>query len=315
MIHGLEIHCPQNRSVKDIPMSRARTSLQQELIRKWLNADWTETDLLDHCQSLSGEKIIAIGGCARSGTTLTRVVLDSHSTIIIGPPTSVFIPIKLDTYDIAFRLALDAERVNYIAATSAGDRVRFIEALALECKRAYNKTIWGDKTARNVHRFDWILRHFPNSRVIHVIRDGRDVVCSLKNHRRRQVIHGELQPLKNEMPLEICIDRWTRSINDGLVYRGDSRYHEIRYEDLVENPEATIKQVCGFLNVPFEDNMLKFHQVKGPLRDPIRFPQNLEATLPLYKTSIGRWRTELTREEQRLTEDAIKNLLIRLNYL
>src|SRR5215218_2256680 len=106
--------------------------LQEQLVRKWRMEDWTETALLDQCNTMSDEPLIVIGGCARSGTTLTRVTLDSHSELVIGPPTNVFIPTSLDLNDISFRLALKPNRVSSMAELSE-DRISFIEALSGEC--------------------------------------------------------------------------------------------------------------------------------------------------------------------------------------
>jgi protein-tyrosine sulfotransferase len=288
-------------------------SLQQSLIHKWTNADWTEVDLLESCQATSDEAVIAVGGCARSGTTLARVILDSHSSIVIGPPTNVFIPTQLDLDDIAYRLTLNPDLVRSLAAWST-DRVKFIEALAQECKNTYKKDLWGDKTARNVHRFSWILEHFPKGRVIHVIRDGRDVVCSLKTHRRRQVIDGELKPLRNEMPLSVCMERWLKSVRDGRLVKEDPRYYELRYENLIERPHATIADLCAFLEIPFEEAMLRFHEVGGPLRDPLRFPQNIEVTMPIYSSSVGRWLRDLTADDQLQAEESLRPTLVELGY-
>jgi hypothetical protein len=43
--------------------------------------------------------------------------------------------------------------------------------------------------------------------------------------------------------------------------------------------------------------MLAYHKLTGPLRDPLKFPQNMEATLPLYASAVGRWRNDLAGDE------------------
>lgn len=285
----------------------------EQLAQKWANRDWNDVRALEACQSRSREPLIAIGGCARSGTTLVRVILDSHSRVVIGPPTSLFIPVRLDPQDIAFRLALGEERIATLS-TRAPNRVEFIESVAHEVKAVYGKQIWGDKTARNVHRFKWILEHFPNARIIHVIRDGRDVVCSLRTHRRRRVVDGEIQPIETMMPLRLCMDRWIEAVEAGIALRGDRRYFEVYYEELVANPMNTIKAICEFLKISFEPQMLLFHEFTGPLRDPIRFPQNLEATFPLYTRASGRWRFDLSMEDARWVQRVLNPLLHHLGY-
>lgn len=280
---------------------------------KWLNLDWTETGSLDACEHQSPENLIAIGGCARSGTTLLRVILDSHPEVVVGPPTNIFIPTPLDLSDIAFRLALDETRLAQ-KINQCTDRVKFIELVAAEAKEVYNKRVWGDKTARNVHRFGWILEHFPNAHVIHVIRDGRDVICSLRTHRRREVIDGQLFPTTTRVPLGLCSARWVNAVETGISYRGNHRYHEVRYEDLVFRPWATVVRVCEFLGLKFDPAMLSFHLFGGPLREPRRFPQNVEATRPLYRTAVGRWRRDLSETDTMDITRELSPLLSELGY-
>lgn len=284
-----------------------------QLAKKWANEDWTQVLQLDQCLSVSAERIIVIGGCARSGTTLLRVMLDTHSQVVVGPPTNVLIPTELDLADIAFRLALEESIVARLAELAA-DRVLFVERLAKEVRRIYGKDRWGEKTARNIHRFRWVLKHFPEARVIHVLRDGRDVVCSLRRHRRREVVDGELRAVRNEMPLALCMARWMRAVEAGVALRGESRYMEIRYEDLTRSPARTMEAACDFLGVEFQPPMLDYHRVKSALRDPIRFPQNLEATLPLYAGAVGRWRKDLTAEEASTVNLTLADWLSALGY-
>lgn len=293
-------------------MASPTSSLQQELLLKWANEDWTETKQMDKCSTISEESPIIIGGCARSGTTLVRVILDSHSRVVVGPHTNIFLPIPVDVAEVAYKLDIDPSQVQAFATR---DRVLLIEALAAMCRRRYGKSIWGEKTARNVHRFQWILKHFPRARILHIIRDGRDVVCSLRQHRKRQIINGEIVPLKNRMPLEACIARWRLSIRDGLQLRGVPNYCEVRYDNLIGRPEETIRNLCGFLGICYEPSMLHFHSFEGPLRDPLRFPQNVEATMPLYSTAVGRWEKELTEEEKSVVNRELGDILAELGYL
>ena len=52
------------------------------------------------------------------------------------------------------------------------------------------KPRWGEKTPLNVSHLDWILPRFPDARFVHVIRDGRDAVCSMRTHGTRRLVEG-----------------------------------------------------------------------------------------------------------------------------
>src|SRR5581483_661235 len=159
------------------------------------------------------------------------------------------------------------------------------------------KKLWVDKTARNVHRIRYILDHFPNAKVIHVIRDARDTIASLRTHRKRKVDGERLVLTGNMMPLQDCIDRWLLAIKDSIPFKEHPHYREIKYEDLIHNPTQTLESVCRFIGVTFEQEMLAYYEVDTPSRDPLNFPQNVEATRPISQHSIGRWKKDFNTNE------------------
>lgn len=283
------------------------------ILRKWRNDDWTETEALDRARFVSSLPIIVIGGCARSGTTLLRVMLDTHSQISIGPPSNVFVPTPIAFEEIAFRYDIPIDALRELD-NRAADRAEFIDLFAQRCLAQTGKVRWGEKTARNLLRFDWIHKHFPKAVMINVIRDGRDVVCSLRTHRKRRVVNGALQPTGNVLPLGSCVDRWLLSMEIARHYRVVPGYYEVRYDDLVLRSEITLQKITEFLAVPYEGSMLQFHAVETPYRDPLRFPQNVEATRPLSAASIGRWRRDLSISEQRYVIDRLQPTLEALGY-
>ncbi len=99
-----------------------------------------------------------------------------------------------------------------------------------------------------------------------------------------------------------------------LRHRGAPYYHEIRYEDLFMNTEHTVRGMCEFLNVSFEERMLDFHLQKSPTRSYLNFPQNIAATQPIFTSSIGRYRTGLTAVEIAMVEERLASYLDALGY-
>ena len=285
----------------------------EPILRKWRNDDWTEAADLDAATFVSPRAIVVIGGCARSGTTLLRVMLDTHTQITIGPPTNLFVPTPIVLDELAFKYDLSLAEVHDLNRT-ATDRAHFIELFAALCTAQTQKLRWGDKTARNLLRFAWVHRHFPNAVTINVIRDGRDVVCSLRTHRKREVVGGQIRLTGNLLPLDACIDRWLLSMEIAAQYRGMPGYIEVRYEDLALRPAEALMQVCEAIDVAFEPGMLRFHKVRTNLRDPLKFPQNVEATMPLFTTSVGRWRNDLSAAEQTYVHTRLEATLAQLGY-
>jgi hypothetical protein len=138
------------------------------------------------------------------------------------------------------RLVLsDAELAN---CTSFGDVVNSIYQHLAEGER---KNRWGDKSPMNVQHISAIAQHLPTSRFIHIIRDGRDAAQSF--HRR-----WGFEPRHT-------IWRWKCVVRDGHRQGstlGERRYLEVRYETLTAEPEAELRRICTFLELPFDPQML-----------------------------------------------------------
>jgi hypothetical protein len=202
-----------------------------------------------------------IVGSARSGTTLLRLMLNAHPEIAV-PPESRFIS---EFYDGGSEI----EAAAFLARLESHDRFQLwdlpIEAVRRELdggatipfKRAVEapyvawmhvngKSRWGDKTPRYIEKIPLLNELWPDARVIHLVRDGRNVALSYAD-----VPFGPKTIAK-------AADLWARRVRAGL----DSgrplgeRYLEMRYEDLVEDTDEQVKKVCDFLDTTLDPAML-----------------------------------------------------------
>lgn len=262
---------------------------------------------------VSNDAPIIVGGCGRSGTTLMRVMLDSHRHICCGPETGLFFREKVSHGQLVERFGILSQEIRRLAHGS-GSRAEFIEKFFDEYSRSQGKRRWAEKTPRNIEHMEYIFRVFPNVRFIHMIRDGRDVACSLRTHPRYKVVDGELVPRDTWNPLEQCIDRWTTAISHSRPYRSHPGYLEVRYEDLVLAAEPTLRRVMDFVGEPWDDGLLRYAEVKSSSRNVSKFPQNPEATESLRDSSIGRWESDLSKEDQSLFKELAGDRLIELGY-
>jgi hypothetical protein len=263
---------------------------------------------------------IIIGGCGRSGTTLMRVIMDTHPRICCGPESRLFLPHvpspsegRFTPGKLGSRFDLPEDLVTelYVNSTSQAEFIdRFFGAYCESRKKAR----WAEKTPRNVLHLDYIFEHFPKARFVHMIRDGRDTVCSLRTHPRHKVVNGELVKLNTWHPIGPCVDRWVNDVRAGLTFRGKPQYIEIRYEHLVSQPRETLMRLFEFLEEPFDEKVLAYHQVGGASRDATHFPQNPEATGAMYTKAVGRWHRDLTPDELALVKRRAGPLLIELGY-
>ena len=264
---------------------------------------------------VSNDNPVIIGGCARSGTTLIRVMLDSHPNIYCGPESGLLYFKTLTSKRIrrlsqVFEIEED---IKSLVRKSDSFR-RFIEYFFTALRERAGKPRWADKTPQNVLHIERIFQIFPKSRFIHMIRDGRDVACSLRTFPRFKIVDGERVELNTRNPLEACIKRWVHDVSEGMKWRGDQRYQEIKYESLVTESMEAAQDVLKFLDEPWNENVTQFYKIQSKSREDTKIVQNPGATQPIYSTAYGRWRREFSEEDKELFKSLAGDLLVELGY-
>ncbi len=256
---------------------------------------------------------IVLGGCGRSGTTLLRMMLDSHRRICCGPESSVFRRRPLDPSYLAVRFGFEPAEVGAID-DRARSRPEFIDGFAALCMEKAGKSRWAEKTPRNISRIGAIFRCFPEARFVHVLRDGRDVACSLRTHPRHRVENGKLVPLNNWKAIAGCARRWRDDIEDSRPFWSDPRFHTVRYEDLVLNARPVLERLMAFLGEPWDEAMLEHAGAGAPFRDVTRFAQSPEALAAVSTASLSRWQRDLDAKDRRIFKRIAGPLLVELGY-
>lgn len=149
------------------------------------------------------------------------------------------------------------------ASTPAG---AFGAFLLYEASR-HGKTIPCDQTPRNVLYVGEILELYPEARIINMVRDPRDVLLSQKRKWRRRFLGARGIPLRealrswvNYHPITIS-KLWSASVSTAAGVAGEDRVHSLRFEDLLADPDGTVRGVCDFVGVPFSPGMLAVPQV------------------------------------------------------
>jgi hypothetical protein len=278
-----------------------------------------------------------IVGVSRSGTTLLRMMLDSHPDLAILPETH-FIPriagacahsdepreefIRLLTSDPLWGdFNIDdeilRERVEALSHFTTGDALRAF--YTIYCER-FGKFRWGDKTPPYTQFMYLIQELLPEARFIHIIRDGRDVALSVK----------DLWFGPNSVPE--AAGWWKRRIRQARAQIPHLRsYLEIRYEDLVTDTASTMKSVCDFIELPWDPVILDASQraeerLAELERDAVipHGPDGIPAgtrtvihslvNMPPLSSRIGRWRSEMCDSDCRVFEEISGDLLKELGY-
>ncbi len=179
-----------------------------------------QVDLPEQLRRFSGVPII-IGGCGRSGTTLVASILSCHPRIgVIGPETRAFAEGAYPAEEPPRQLPFNLHALGPHLTAMPSGAVR-----------------WCEKTPRNVHSFGRICEFFKGRvHLLHLVRDGRDVVCSFHPDDPRQPW--------------ISPERWVEDTRAGLQAAHLPQVHTVRYEDLVERFEETVRALAAAIGEP-----------------------------------------------------------------
>lgn len=267
-------------------------------------------------------------GCGRSGTTLLRAMFDAHRDVAVPDEVAFIVryarphyavqygwPRRFDlsrcvdliTADSSFRRwpVTEGEARGALAErppTSFTATIRQLYALVAAQRR---KSRYADKTPMHVLHLRRLGRMFPEARFVHVVRDGRDVAVSY-----RSVDWGP-------RTVEAAAIRWRRNVRRGRrdgERLGPGRYREVRYEDLVADPASVLPELCHFLDLPWDEEMLHHHDRAADVIASTRFPDAHRRVLLPATPGLRDWRREMTGADVARFESIAGGLLAELGY-
>jgi hypothetical protein len=266
-------------------------------------------------------------GVNRSGTTLLRTMLDRHPRLAV-PPESHFLTLlwkwrkryitkagfdldRLRTDLMTLRRFRDwgldprwvRERLRGVERIDYPGAMRRIFSLYAE---AHGKDRYGDKTPAYLLHMRLLSDIFPESRFVHLIRDGRDVSLSIIDSLPGSGIHRPWQ----------AAGYWAYRIRKGQESGralGAGRYLEIRYEDLVEDPEAVLRAVCLFLELDYSPQMLEGFQGAAERLPIDQRSRHRHVVRPPTK-GIRDWRRDMDEWDVRYVECIAGRQLSELGY-
>jgi hypothetical protein len=154
----------------------------------------------------------------------------------------------------------------------------------------------GDKDPRGIEYLPLVHRHWPESFIVHVVRDPRDVLASKKRAEWSKRKPSFLHIFANRVQFRLGRENGPRLFGE--------RYQEIFYEQLISNPEVVLKNACRKLGLVFEPGMLEFSSTAKSLVSQSEMSWKKETLGPLLGNNWGHWKTTLTPWEVALTETA-----------
>ena len=249
---------------------------------------------------------IFIVGCHRSGTTLLRLLLDSHPHISCGPETGFLTDFARITRDPMWP---HLRQYGFPKEYWHRKVAELFDSFQSDYACARGKVRWAEKTPNYALHLDYINELFPTCQVLHIIRDGRDVVAS---HLDRW---GYISAVKATRKWPLYIDR-TRRVGARLPA---TRHREVRYEDLVGDTEAVMRKLLDFLGEPWDEGVLQYDQKPHDVQPRyVAFSSGRRSAAKeqqaVYRSRVGAHRQELSPPLRLLTQLVAGRTLRALDY-
>ena len=274
---------------------------------------------------MSSDRPIFVVGCPRSGTTMLSLMIHAHPRLAM-PPESRFL-LKVwrarekfgDLSTPEQRLALGK------ACVRTGSKVRDLGLDPQETLDAilaapptlgsafgtvfkmfadkHGAARWGDKRPAYYAEVDVLLRLFPDAQIVHIVRDGRANVASLK--KMPWWPYDSIGSMAAWSQAEYCSQR-----NTGRL--PDDTFHVIRYESLVGDPEPVLRELCRFLDEDFDPAMLEPSEVRDVVPEKKIWHTNLNNSVSTDR--VESWRKGLEPWELGLMETVLRRKLKRWDY-
>jgi hypothetical protein len=261
-------------------------------------------------------------GCPRSGTRMLGRLVNAHPDVAVVHEAR-FVPgwfvhrrgvtaDGLATRELVERL-VEFERFEHLgvaredlerllATDEAVPYASFVSGLFDLHGRGQGKRLVADKTPRYIRNIPTLHELFPTAKIVHLVRDGRDVALSVANWRKVSE-RGELVARYGtwrEDPVSTIALWWEREVRlgceDGRAL-GPELYYEPRYEAVVADPAGECARLCAFLDVPYDEAMLAS-------------PADARPPTP----GLRDWRAQMPADDVRRFEAAAGDLLDELGY-
>ncbi len=264
---------------------------------------------------------VFVVGVPRSGTTLLAAMLAANSKLSCGPETHFFRRLsRVDVEELCAREFWPDKAVRFICSIthtnfSTPERKPLLEKYEIDetsissylsarepsvanilasvtCQYMLRmkKNRWVEKTPDHIAHLQSVRKHFPDSPVIRIVRDPRDVALSLK--KVPWGAQGFLEALVHWKKLQDLSREF---------FAGDLLCYTLRFEDLIASPREQLQQLCGFLLEEFEESMLDT-STTGKQINSRNVAWKEKVSQPVDSSRVAVWRNELSRQENQLAE-------------
>lgn len=187
----------------------------------------------------------------------------------------------LDHHDLA-RLLREVD-LGHAGLDSIEGRYRLMGACAALKQQREGTSRWGMKSLSNVEEY---LTHYPKSRFVNLVRDGRDVLAS-------QLHTGAFNPDPAKLGRS-----WVRThqLFEKLAQRYPTQVRSVRYEDLVGQPDTVLPELLDFLDLPADEAVFR-HDTMNLTIHGANHLSGARVAQPVDAVQVGRWKRDLAADQ------------------
>jgi hypothetical protein len=247
---------------------------------------------------------IFLVGAMRSGTTLVRLVLDSHENIAIPQETGFMRLVQAQKFTPFWKWGDDWHEHLGLSERDLDDELRdFYGRLFARHARTQGKSRWGEKTPWHVWHVEQMARMWPHAVFVGVVRHPGGTV-------------GSLTTSWKSFTVPRAIRLWQRT-NLELVRQatllGD-RFVLLRYEDVLQSPEGTLRELLDWLGEPWSARVLAHHEVQQERGGPSQVEGRTRSDRPIDVSRLTTWATAMSPADLRRVRRGTETLARFLGY-
>lgn len=251
--------------------------LRDELVDRTIR---TSSSLPEAMTGIPSEAPIFIVGLPRSGTSLVEEILAAHPRVhALGERTDIGL-LARDLPQLTRRKIHFPEGVAQLSPLECVSLGRhYMNAIG---QMPEGKIRFTDKAPGNFLFLDLISRLFPNAKIIHCVRDLRDVgiSCFMQDFGD----HGGVSFASDLEHFARHAEGYMR-LMEHLRQTSPLAIHDIGYEDLVADPERIGRALLEFVGLDWDPGCLEFHQ----RRRPVVTASSQQVREPIHGRAVARW--------------------------
>ncbi len=259
---------------------------------------------------MSNLNIALILGCARSGTSILGEMIGAHPDVRY----------KHEAHSI-WNKAGEGENASHRLT-----KAHATEEITRKIRRKFSTEqglakLMVEKCPRSAVRVPFIRKVLPEAKLIHIIRDGRDVTCSMLpgvgGDEWRHLKPANWQELMRDYKGAIrCAHAWKTVLEIAQEDLKDAPHLTVRYEELVDDPRAVAKKIMRYLEVDESREVYNFcEKIQNKTRDSYQAGKQEKWFRDNHNVRVGRWKENLSAEDAEQVEAILEPMLKRLEYL